>query len=504
MTLDLTFSVPFTHRLRVTRDAFAPTNDVLADILRNGGTKPARVAFFVDDGVLKCFPDLPHRIERYARAHRDRIRLAAPVTSVPGGEACKNDPEFLNPILGTIHEAALCRQSYVVAIGGGAVLDIVGFAAAIAHRSVRLVRFPTTTLSQCDSGVGVKNGINAFAKKNYIGSFTVPWAVINDVRFLESLSDRDWLCGFSEALKVSLVKDRTLYERMLTDRCGIARREYRAAGRILARSAELHLRHIAEGGDPFELTTARPLDFGHWAAHKLEQMTDFRLRHGEAVAIGIAVDVCYSASVGLLDDDAAEAIVDYLERLGLPVWDDAMRDTETLLAGLEEFREHLGGELTVTLLNGIGRGVDVHEIDTAVMAEAIRSLADRQAEVAAGCGPQIPTEVDEMSEQATTCPLSREQVIDRYFLEHRAKLIDIAAFLDRIDRATPAGDASREDFRVAAFRTALALLDDGRGSRARRVLEAFSDPTEQPLESAAGLKGAHGAWPGRGGEGTGR
>ncbi len=384
MNLDLTFSVPFTHRLRFTRDAFGSRNDVLAGILRNGGTRPARAAFFVDDGVLKSFPELPHRIERYARANRERMTLAAPVTTVPGGEACKNDPEFLNPILQTIEGAKLCRQSYVVAIGGGAVLDIVGFAAAIAHRSVRLVRFPTTTLSQCDSGVGVKNGVNAFGKKNYIGSFTVPWAVINDARFLTSLSDRDWLCGFSEALKVALVKDRAFYDRMLADRTEIVRRKDRTAGRILARSAELHLRHIAEGGDPFELTTARPLDFGHWAAHKLEQMTDFRLRHGEAVAIGIAVDVCYSAAMGLLDAVAAEEIVEYLERLGLPVWDDAMHDTATLLEGLEEFREHLGGELTVTLLEAIGRGVDVHEIDTTVMADAIRSLAGRQAAAATG------------------------------------------------------------------------------------------------------------------------
>ncbi len=384
MNLDLTFSVPFTHRLRFTRDAFGSRNDVLAGILRNGGTRPARAAFFVDDGVLKSFPELPHRIERYARANRERMTLAAPVTTVPGGEACKNDPEFLNPILQTIESAKLCRQSYVVAIGGGAVLDIVGFAAAIAHRSVRLVRFPTTTLSQCDSGVGVKNGVNAFGKKNYIGSFTVPWAVINDARFLTSLSDRDWLCGFSEALKVALVKDRAFYDRMLADRTEIVRRKDRTAGRILARSAELHLRHIAEGGDPFELTTARPLDFGHWAAHKLEQMTDFRLRHGEAVAIGIAVDVCYSAAMGLLDAVAAEEIVEYLERLGLPVWDDAMHDTATLLEGLEEFREHLGGELTVTLLEAIGRGVDVHEIDTTVMADAIRSLAGRQAAAATG------------------------------------------------------------------------------------------------------------------------
>jgi len=97
-----------------------------------------------------------------------------------------------------------------------------------------------------------------------------------------------------------------------------------------------------------------------------------------------------------------------------------------------------------------------------------------------------------MDDNANSCPLTVAQVVDLYFLENRAKLIDIAAFLDRVERA--AGDD--DDFRLAAFRRALALLGDGQGQRARRVLELLSDPTDEPLESAEGMKGAAGAWPG--------
>ena len=93
-----------------------------------------------------------------------------------------------------------------------------------------------------------------------------------------------------------------------------------------------------------------------------------------------------------------------------------------------------------------------------------------------------------------TCPLSQQQIVDRYFMEHRAKLLDLAAFLDRLDRA--AADDGADDFRLHAFRRALAILDDGQPERARRILEQLSDPTDQPIASAAGMKGAAGAWHG--------
>jgi 3-dehydroquinate synthase len=139
------------------------------------------------------------------------------------------------------------------------------------------------------------------------------------------------------------------------------------------------MRQIAHGGDPFETGSARPLDFGHWAAHKLETLTRHALRHGEAVAIGIALDTRYSVLAGLLPEADGTRVHRLLAGLGFHLWDDALdlRDENRgrrVLAGLAEFQEHLGGELTITLLEAIGRGVEVHEMHEPLVETAIRWL----------------------------------------------------------------------------------------------------------------------------------
>lgn len=371
-TIDRPFQVPLIHRLRFTRDVFGDDARALADVLEPSGTGAARVQFWIDDQVHAAVPNLREQITRFAARHAERIRLSGGVQIVPGGEAIKNDVQILEGMLKAFHAADLDRRSYVVVIGGGAVLDAVGFAAAIAHRGLRLVRLPTSTLAQADSGVGVKNAVNLFQKKNWLGCFAAPWAVINDARLLETLSDRDFLCGFSEAVKVALLKERTLFDEIcrLADR--IRGRDMDAALPVIRRAALLHLDHITQGGDPFETLEARPLDFGHWSAHKLESMSGFQLRHGEAVGIGVAIDTVYSALVYGLPQQDADRVLQCLQRLGLPLQAPAMQEMETLFQGLEEFRQHLGGRLTLTMLRGIGDPIEVHEVDPGRMRQAIR------------------------------------------------------------------------------------------------------------------------------------
>lgn len=337
--------------------------------------EPARMLWFVDDRITELVPGLIPSIRRLDSVCDGQLAMAGPVHLVPGGERCKNDPAIFDQVLRQMHDASLDRMSYAVVLGGGAVLDCVGFAAAMAHRGVRLVRLPTTTLGQADSGVGVKNGINRFGKKNYLGCFAVPWAVINDWRLLLSLPDRDWLSGFAEAVKVCLLKDAAGFEQIAESTRAIVQRDPSVCRPIIRRSALLHAEHIALSGDPFELSSARPLDFGHWAGHKLEQLSGFGLRHGEAVAIGMAIDLRYAELLGLMPGDQVSRVMDCLHGLGLPTWHPAMRDTGELLQGIEEFREHLGGRLTITLLKQIGRMQNVHQIDRALMIRAIRSLS---------------------------------------------------------------------------------------------------------------------------------
>lgn len=387
--MDYGFSVPFAFPLHFTRGVFAPANPVLAEVVcRHEPTRRHRVMVVVDAQVVAGNPGLLGNLASYAAAHAGAIELAGAPVIVPGGEAVKNDLAHPLALLQKFNDAGLDRQSFVAVIGGGAVLDMASFAAAIAHRGIRVLRLPTTVLAQADSGVGVKNSVNLFGKKNFIGTFVPPFAVINDLQFLESLSRRDRISGVVEAVKVAVLKDPAFFEDLAANAPRVAA-DSGILARVIRRSAELHLQHICGHGDPFELGSARPLDFGHWAAHKLEAITDHRLRHGEAVAIGMALDLAYSVRMGYLDRAVARRITQTLEAIGFRLWDDALMQRDAagrslLLAGLREFREHLGGELHITLLRGIGDGFEVTTMDE---AQVLASLEDLAAARTADVGP---------------------------------------------------------------------------------------------------------------------
>jgi 3-dehydroquinate synthase len=370
-------SVSFEYPVHFTDGAFTPANPTLADILgARERSRRHRVLLVIDANVARAWPSLGDDAAAYAAAHPERLELVGAPLLVPGGEAGKNDPTVLALLHDRMNAHALDRQSFVVMVGGGALLDVAGYAASTVHRGLRVVRLPTTVLAQADSGVGVKNGVNAFGKKNFLGAFAPPFAVVNDTRFLESLPRRDTVAGFAEAVKVSLLRDSGFFAWLEEEAATLASCTREVVVRLIRRSAELHLQHIATSGDPFEMGSARPLDFGHWAAHKLESLTANRLRHGEAVAIGLAIDTIYSRRVGLTDEITMERVLAVLARLGLPLWDESVADLR-LLDGLDEFREHLGGELTITLLRRPGESVEVGTIDRDVVRQAIDDLARR-------------------------------------------------------------------------------------------------------------------------------
>lgn len=372
--IDIDFQVPFRHRLRFTDDVISRDQSVLLNLLERGTDRPARVQFWLDEYVAGAHPNLGHQLRALVKSHPEQVSLASNIQIVPGGEAIKNDIHILERMLKVMNAADLDRRSYVVAIGGGAMLDAVGFAAAVAHRGIRLIRIPTTTLSQADSGVGVKNSVNLFEKKNWVGSFAVPWGVINDRHLLETLPDREFRAGFSEAVKVSLLKEPAFFDQICQSAREISQRDWSACGPVIRRSAEWHLRHITRGGDPFEMLEARPLDFGHWSAHKLEVMSEFEVRHGEAVAIGLAIDAIYSTlKLGFPEADR-DRVLNCLRDLGFSLFHPLLLKTDRLLAGLEEFRQHLGGQLTLTMLKEVGNPCEIHEVDHACMRASIESL----------------------------------------------------------------------------------------------------------------------------------
>jgi 3-dehydroquinate synthase len=382
-------AVPFEYPVYFTEGVFSPSNaDLAAAIAAKEPRRRHRVLPVIDGGVAAAWPSLADDIARYVGARPDLLTLAAEPIVVPGGEAAKNDGAATAALQARLDALGMDRQSFVMIVGGGAVLDMVGYAAATVHRGLRVVRIPTTVLAQADSGVGVKNGVNAFGKKNLLGTFAPPFAVLIDPRFLETLPLRDKVAGMAEAVKVALIRDARLFSWLSEHAPALASGSLAPLAQLVRRSAEIHLHHIASAGDPFELGSARPLDFGHWAAHKLESLTKHRLRHGEAVAIGIAIDTLYAELAGLCSHTTAAAVVAALEALGFTLWDDALTLTRTcergergerlcVLDGLDEFREHLGGELTVTLLEDVGRAREVHAMEERHIVAAIARLRER-------------------------------------------------------------------------------------------------------------------------------
>jgi 3-dehydroquinate synthase len=380
------FAVPFEYDVVFTWDAFAPSNLALVEALT--ARQPERrhkVLAIFDEGFQAAWPEAPGQLAAYFQHHGQRLQLVSPPVPIVAGEAAKNDPQLVHRLHTLFHDLHMDRHSYVLVVGGGGVQDAAGYAAATAHRGIRTIRMPTTVLGQNDSGVGVKNGINAFGNKNWVGTFVPPYAVINDFRFLERLPRREAVAGMAEAVKVSLIRDASFFGWLEANAQALGAIEPGALATLIRRCAELHLRHIGTGGDPFERGSARPLDFGHWAAHKLEALTAHEIRHGEAVAIGLVLDSRYSVEAGLLSEADFARIERLIGQLGLPRWHDRLlapgrTSRPALFDGLDDFREHLGGDLTITLLRGIGQALEVHEMHEPMIERALAWMRARAAQ----------------------------------------------------------------------------------------------------------------------------
>lgn len=370
------FQVPYSFNIVFTENLFSANNKEFINFLSGFGDTSfqKKILFLIDAGVAEKHEYLTEAIRTYFQG-QDQILLAEEILILPGGELVKNDGQYLDQTLLAINKYGIDRHSFVAAIGGGAFLDMVGYASCIAHRGVKHIRIPTTVLSQNDSGVGVKNGVNFLGKKNFLGTFSPPVAVFNDSFFLTSLSDRDWRSGISEAVKVALIKDLPFFEWLETNAEAMANREMSVMNEQIFRSAALHTNHISSG-DPFEMGSARPLDFGHWAAHKLEYLSNFEIRHGEAVAIGIALDSIYSELSGLISAEDSARIIKLLKTLGFVLYHESLAENDklNLWEGLNEFREHLGGRLTITILEKLGKGKEIHEVDFDLMKLAVDRL----------------------------------------------------------------------------------------------------------------------------------
>jgi 3-dehydroquinate synthase len=333
----------------------------------------------IDAGIISANPDFLSSLNSWFNAYADRVSLVRAPMIVSGGENAKNGWSSVREIMTCAGLEHLDRQSYVVAVGGGAVLDMAGFAASLVHRGIRMVRLPSTVLAQNDAGVGIKNGMNDGGAKNFAGTFAPPYAVINDFDLLKSLPFKEWVSGVAEAFKVAIIADRNFFKWLCSHAALVKERDQSVMEQIVYRTAQLHLSHIATSGDPFETGSARPLDFGHWAGHRLELMSNFTLGHGEGVAIGIAIDSAYAMLEERISEDEFNSIIAAMQGCGLTTCSSLLMRLDSngepdVLKGIEQFREHLGGELCITLPDPVGSKTEVHQMDPELLKQALQII----------------------------------------------------------------------------------------------------------------------------------
>lgn len=355
--------VNFSYDIHFTRGLFNPGNRVLNDVLKDRSSK---IIFFLDSGVDKALPGLKNDIKKWFKKN-NFINAVFPVNIMPGGESCKGGTRHYKKIIETLRAERVDRHNYIVIIGGGAVLDAVGFAASITHRGIRHIRVPTTVLSQADSGVGVKNGINFYGTKNYFGTFTPPYSVINDLDFVKTLSTRDRRSGISEAFKVAIIKDRKFLEFLVKNADSLRSGDEKVMEKLITRCAAIHAAHIAESDDPFETGPFRPLDFGHWSAHYLETLSGYTVSHGEAVAMGTVLDLILAKDLGFIDNKDLQTVGDSIRRCGFELWHPLLGKADKsgrliIYKGLEEFRQHIGGKLTLIMPDHLGASREINKL----------------------------------------------------------------------------------------------------------------------------------------------
>jgi 3-dehydroquinate synthase len=294
---------------------------------------------------------------------------------VPDGERHKN-----RAMLAAIHDrflgAGLRRDGVVVAVGGGVIGDVAGFAAATYMRGVSWVVVPTTLLAMVDSAIGGKVGINHPKAKNMIGAFHQPRAVVSDPDFLDTLPIRELRGGAYEVLKCGLLADRSLFEVMQKAPAGLV--GWRGPEVESAIASASRIKAVIVGKDEHEGGLRRVLNLGHTLGHALEAVTRYRrFTHGEAVGWGLLGASDISRRRGLLTETAFEAVASAVEHIGPrpPVRDLAAAD---ILDAVSRDKKARAGKVPFILLSGIGRVVTRDDVTAAEVRQALRTMAARE------------------------------------------------------------------------------------------------------------------------------
>lgn len=307
---------------------------------------PGRCALVTNPTVGALYADTV--IRSAAAAGFEPVRI-----DVPDGEEHKNLASLARIYDGLV-DAALERNSPLLALGGGVVGDLAGFAAATYLRGIPYLQLPTTLLAQVDSSVGGKTGIDHPRGKNLIGAFYQPRAVLIDLATLRTLPRRQLLAGFAEVVKYGAILDAELFAFLEQELAQVLALDTAVLQHVVRRCCELKAQVVER--DERESGERAVLNFGHTIGHALESVTGYtRFLHGEAVAIGMVAEARVSAALGLCRPEVVERLRALLERAGLPVELPADIDREKLAGAIELDKKVRGGKVKFVALEALGR-----------------------------------------------------------------------------------------------------------------------------------------------------
>lgn len=379
--LSAAFSGSCEFPVRFARGALrAASRELLAVLRRREPFARHRVLFVVDAGLAKARPAVVEAAAGYARAHRGSLELAAAPLVVPGGESAKERDELGRWLRARLLAAGLDRRSHVVIIGGGALLDAAGFVAATTAGGLRATRMPSTLAAQAAACVSLRSAIHVPGARDAKGCLAPPFGVVVDSALLEGLDERERASGLACAAAAALAGDADFFHWLCDHAVALAAGEREPLETLVRWSLRLALARASEqdalacGGQP----APGP---GEWAGRAVEELCAGRLRWGECLAVGLAVDLLLSRELCGLDPHACEGALGLLRRLSLPAWDRCL-ELETdgrpaLLESLEQSRRRAAGQLCVPLLHDIGQTLELDAVDEAAVVRAVETLKRR-------------------------------------------------------------------------------------------------------------------------------
>jgi 2-epi-5-epi-valiolone synthase len=354
-------------------DLFQPRNQAM---LSMGRVENARRFVVVDSHVAGYYSA---EMRNYFACHR----IDAKIVSFPGGEENKSIESYLS-ILRELDAFPIHRRDEpIIAIGGGVLTDVVGFAAGSYRRGVPHINVPTTLMGYVDAAVGIKTGLNFNGHKNRLGAFEPPLRVLLDKAFLKTLPRRHILNGVCEIIKLAIIKDLDLFTLLETHgaECIAVHFQDEPGGAILDRTITGMLEEIQP--NMFEENLNRKVDFGHTFSYGLEACPATHLLHGEAVLLDIAISARIAGGRGLLSEPDIRRIFALIDCLGLRLETDLL-DPGQLWESLEERIHHRNGLQRVPLPDGIGKCVFVNDISPQELQSAVAGLKERAVENHAG------------------------------------------------------------------------------------------------------------------------